>query len=256
VRDLALLQRLTQNLPPMQGVMVTTVAKSGAAAQAGLMAGDVITAVAGQPTPDSRAFRTRLEAALAERSKYIELTLARRNLTVETALPPHYLLRGRRAALVLPPGEPEYAELMRRELVAAGAQVTSYATGAGGTGRPLADLTLDATDLVLFAGGLGARQLWDRAELRTLVGQAAAAGKTLAAVGPSTLLLVSGEEPLKGRKITTSKDDSGEALRRGGHYTGSEVEVDGRVITTTGFDRATVRRFLKELVRVERDRQG
>ena len=264
VRDIAQLQRLIYNLAPVQGVMVTTVAKSGAAAEAGLLLGDVVTAVGGQPTPSMTAFRHELESALGRRSKYIEFAVTRRNLSVQTALAPHYLLRGRRVSLLVPPREPEYVELLRRELLAAGAEVKLYsldgrpvptAAGALDVQASLADLSVSATDVLLIAGGAGGRDLWDRAEVRKLVDEAARAEKTLAAVGPAALLLGGPDAPLKGRKITITKEDSAEAIRRGATYTGREIETDGRIITTTGFDRATVRRFAKELVRIERDRQ-
>ena len=263
VRDLAQLQRIVHNLPPLQGVLVTTVAKSGASATAGLLPGDVVTAVGGNPTPNTTAFRHELEVALSQGRKYIEIAVTRRNLPVQTALAPHYLLRGRRVALLVPPREPEYVDLLRREMVAAGAAVKLYSLD----GRPvaaasgpldvqagLAELNVAEMDVLLIAGGPGGRDLWDRDDVRRLVDSAAREEKTLAAVGPAALLLGGSGEPLKGRKITITKEDSAEAMRRGATYTGSEVETDGRVITTTGFDRATVRRFARELVRIERDR--
>ena len=45
--------------------------------------------------------------------------------------------------------------------------------------------------------------------------------------------------------MTTAKEDSAKALALGARYTGADVETDGRLTTTTGFDRETVRRFLK-----------
>jgi len=55
------------------------------------------------------------------------------------------------------------------------------------------------------------------------------------------------EPELLEKKLTTSKEDSGEALKRGANYTGNDVEKDGRLITTTAFDRGVVRDFLKAL---------
>jgi S1-C subfamily serine protease/putative intracellular protease/amidase len=263
VRDIALLQRLTQNLAPVKGVIVTTATKTDATGQADVQVDDVITAVGGQATPDLASFRRALESALASRSKYVELSLARRNLRLETALAPHYLLRGCKVSLVVPPREPEYVELMHRELLAAGAAVRLFSVDGQPVPAPsgpievqgaLSDLVLEQTDLLLFAGGAGGRDLWDRADVRKLVDAAAQSDKTIAAVGPAALLLAGTAEPLKGRKLTITKEDSAAAIQRGATYTGSEIETDGHLVTTTGFDRASVRRFVKKLVRLERDR--
>ncbi len=49
------------------------------------------------------------------------------------------------------------------------------------------------------------------------------------------------------KKITTSEDVSSELLSKKATYTGSKIEKDETIITTTGFDKETVRSFLKSV---------
>ena len=59
---------------------------------------------------------------------------------------------------------------------------------------------------------------------------------------------------IAGKKLTTTKADSAEIIQRKANYTGKTVETDGRLVTTTGFDRAAVRDFLKVIYRTARSR--
>ena len=64
----------------------------------------------------------------------------------------------------------------------------------------------------------------------------------------SVLLVRPGEIPdIAGKKITTVKELSAEAIAKKANYTGKEVETDETIITTTGFDRTVVRAFLKAI---------
>jgi putative intracellular protease/amidase len=86
-----------------------------------------------------------------------------------------------------------------------------------------------------------------------LVKEAHAAKRVLAGVGSSSLVLVKAVPELLKKKITTNKNNSAEAMRLKANYTGKDVETDGKVVTTTGFDRETVRSFLKALGRAIRN---
>ncbi len=57
------------------------------------------------------------------------------------------------------------------------------------------------------------------------------------------------------KKMTTAKEDSAEAVQRGANYTGNDVESDSRLVTTTGFDRSTVRQFLGAVKRAVWNRE-
>jgi serine protease Do len=245
VRQIVTLSRILHALPEVKGVLVSTARSAEPAGKAGLRENDVITHVAGIATPDVASFQRELEAQLASRTKAIELTVARGKTTRVTALAPRYTLRKSRVALIVPPKDAEYVELLRRELVASGAQLTVTTPQAGIHGADY--------DVLLFAGGAGARELWQDAEALRLAREAHAANKVVAAVGASTVVLANALPDIEGRKLTTTTADSAELIRRKANYTGKAVETDGKLVTTTGFDRPTVREFLKTLYRLVRN---
>ena len=74
-------------------------------------------------------------------------------------------------------------------------------------------------------------------------------------MGPSAVALAKAIPTIAGKKLTTTKDDSAELIKLKANYTGKSVETDGKLVTTTGFDRATIRDFLKTLYRLARDNE-
>jgi len=245
VRRLVTLHRLLYGVPEVQGVLVSTVGKNGPASKTGIKANDVITHVAGRPTPTQDIFEHVLAEQLSTHAKAIELTVVRGKTTFPTALAPYYTLRDKKIALLVPAKDPEYVALLQRELLSEGVLVT-VATG------DLAGLKGGDFDALLFAGGAGGHEFWTDADALRLVKEGAAANKVLAGIGSSALVLIKGEPALRRKKITTNKNDSAEALRLKANYTGKNVETDGKVVTSTGFDREAVRGFLKALSRALR----
>jgi S1-C subfamily serine protease len=148
VRRLVTLHRLLYSVPDVQGVIVSTVGQNKPATKTGLRPHDVITHVAGRPTPTLDAFQRELEPQLAARAKAIELTVARGKSVTPTAIAPYYSLRDKKVALLVPAKDPEYVELLRRELMADGAIVT-VASG------NLSKLKGGNFDVLLFTGGPG-----------------------------------------------------------------------------------------------------
>jgi hypothetical protein len=63
--------------------------------------------------------------------------------------------------------------------------------------------------------------------------------------GKSAVLLINGPKELKDKKVTMDKDVSAVAIKAGLNYTGKEVESDGTVVSSTGFDLKTAREFLE-----------
>ena len=242
VRQIVTTSRILYALPGVNGVLVSTARPADPAGKAGLKENDIITHVGGRPTPDVATFQRELEAQLAGRTRAIELTVARGKATLATALAPFYGLRHTKVALIVPPKDPEYLDLLRRELLASGASLTVTAPRGVHTGSDY--------DVILLAGGAGSRALRADADVLRLVGEAAAAKKTLAAVGPAVVALANAIPDIAGKKLTTTKEDSADLIRRKANYTGKAVETDGQIVTTTGFDRATVRAFLKALYRI------
>jgi putative intracellular protease/amidase len=119
--------------------------------------------------------------------------------------------------------------------------------GAGIALRKIGDLQGSDYDVVLIADGAGADRMHaDRGALR-VVKEAFDAKKILAAIGAGSLVIASADEKLLEKKITTNEENSAAALKLKAHYTGKDVEKDGLVLTTTGFDTKTVRKFLKAL---------
>ncbi|MBN2507925.1 MAG: trypsin-like peptidase domain-containing protein [Verrucomicrobia bacterium] len=244
VRQVVTASRILHRLPEADGVLVSTARQGDPAGKAGLKGNDILTHVAGKPTPDVAAFQRELEVHLARGAKAIELTVVRGRSTRVTALAPFYGLRNIRIALVIPARDAEHVDLLRRELLAGGATLAVVAPNTPTDGS--------RHDVILLAGGPGARDLWTDAETLRLVKEAHAAGKVVAAVGPSAVVLANAIVGIEGKKLTTTKADSAEIIRRKANYTGKPVETDGKVVTTTGFDRATVRDFLKTLDRIAR----
>jgi len=247
VRQVVSLSRILFRLSDASGVLVSTARATDPAGKAGLKEFDIITHVAGKPTPDVPSFQRELEAQLAAHTKAIELTHVRGKYTLCTALAPYYGQRNTKVALLVPARDHEYVELLRRELVASGATITTAGPGA----------SLKAADfnVVLLAGGAGSRQFWSDAETLRLIKEAQAAKKIVAAVGPSAVALAKAIPTIAGKKLTTTKDDSAELIKLKANYTGKSVETDGKLVTTTGFDRATVREFLTTLYRLARDNE-
>ena len=101
-------------------------------------------------------------------------------------------------------------------------------------------------------GPFGAREWWANAEVLRLVREAEAGKKVIGAVGSAAVVLANGIPDIAGKKLTTAKADSSELVRRQANYTGKTVETDGKLVTTTGFDRAAVREFLKAIYRTAR----
>jgi serine protease Do len=246
VRQIVALDRIHDNLSEVKGVLVSSARPSEPAGKADLREKDIITHVAGQPTPDVATFQRELETQLATRAKAIPLTVARGKATLATAIAPFYGLReNTKVALIVPAQDPEFVDLLQRELIASGAALT--VTG------PTAELKAADFDVILFAGGAGARGFRTDPNALRLVKEADAGKKTIAAVGSAVMVLANAIPDLKGRKLTTIQEDSTELIARQANYTGKAVETDRNLVTTTGFDRAAIRAFLKALYRTARD---
>ena len=243
VRQIVTTSRFLYTLPDVQGVLVSTAKGTDPAGKAEMKVNDVITHVAGKPTPDIATFQRELEGQLTSKPKTIAITLARGKATINTAIAPFYALRDTKVLMVVPAKDKEFVDLMRREIIASGATLT--------VSEPKADLKAADFDVVLFAGGTGAREFKDDAEALRLVKEAGTAKKVIAGVGPAVVAIANGlpEDEIKDKKLTTTKDDSAAILAKNANYTGKAVETDGKLVTSTGFDRAAVRAFLKAVYR-------
>lgn len=243
-----------------KGVFVKTVTDNSLAGRAEVKKNDIITAIGGKEITTMEDFRAALDAELSKAAPTIEISITRRKLRIRTAIAPDYILKGRKVIVVVPEKESSDVDLLRRELLARGAQIKIATPGKASVIRPeietplQADLSLEKlpgakADILLFTGGEGSKSFWEDENVLKAVRNALKNKKRiLAAVGPSALLPVLASEKELDLKITLPRELSGEVVRRGGSYTGKDVESEKKLITTTGAEREILRNFLKAIV--------
>ena len=106
----------------------------------------------------------------------------------------------------------------------------------GGKFKPemlIADAKPDKFDAIIFVGGMGAKEYWDSPVAHSLAKEAFKQGKLVAAIcfAPVTLARA---RLLKGRKATVWKSEAPQLQKGGAKYTGTPVQIDGRIITANG----------------------
>jgi len=264
-QQLTQIQRLLRRCTDAEGILITHIAKMGPIKKGDLKENDIITHVGGVPTPDVATFQAELEKHLAAQEKAIELQLVRRKVNKPVALAPYYDLKGLTVVLVSPDGGSEHLPLLRRELIADGAEVQVVTPSGGevalGEGRTVqVDAKLDAVDaegvdILLLTGDAKDQTFWTDDKVLELAQAVHEQEGLLAGVGSASLALVAGNPDLAETKMTLPKEYSAVAIEKGANYTGAEVETDGQLVTTTGFDRKTVRSFLKVLRRSARNQK-
>ncbi len=237
-----------------KGVLVASVKRGMPAAKAGLRVNDIITKVDGHSVAGVTDFQRRLEDAFKAGKSDIDMTIQRYKVQIKTSLHPYYDLKSIKIGLVLPPADVQYLDLILSELISSGAEITLVSKNGkkvkDGHGLPvitLKDAKSADFDLILFAEGTGTRAYWANESVLKLIRESCENKKHLAAIGSASIILLAGDKSLLEKKITTSREMSGEATRRGAHYTGSDVEWDGNIITTTGTDKQIIRKFLNDI---------
>ncbi len=136
----------------------------------------------------------------------------------------------------------EYSTV-RDELSAAGFRVLvatkelKVATGVAGTSVTpnmlLKDARADDFLAVVFIGGPGTESLFKDKEAQELARAAVEKGKVLGAICLAPVILARAGV-LSGKRATVYQPSSRELTSAGAEYTGSSVEVDGRIITADG----------------------
>lgn len=234
VLPIVTVHRLLHALPDDRGVLVQTVQPFSAAARATLRKLDIITSVAGRPTPDVSSFIAALESNLAAHVSEIEMDTVRGRRRLPTALAPPYPLAGRRVAWVAATTNAAFADLIRRELLADGAEIRREVEASLDGVILVADRAVDLAEHDGLADSM--EKVWAR-------------GGVIAAVGPAALFAIERVPDLRKKKMTTDPVLSAEVKRLGGRYTGGAMVADGRWITATGSDRASVRAFARAVRR-------
>ena len=253
-KDIMRLHRVFYGLTDEPGVLVSWADRNQPAQKADLFPGSVIGDVEGVVVGGVESFQKELEKHLRARKKAIDLGIRRGKMRCRTAIVPYYDMKDRKALLIVPRGGAYSMELILRELTADGALIT-VATEDGvcnfvDSRTPVAklpDVKGKDYDFILLVDGVKARDFWNNADALRVVREVYAEGGVLSAVGSSSITLIEAEPELKETRITTDKDFSSEALKRNALYTGNDLEKDGKVLTTTGFEREDIRDFLKAL---------
>jgi serine protease Do len=254
-KQIVRLHRIFHELQDDKGVLVEGADRGSPAEEADLHKYDIITHVAGTAVEDVASFRAALEKALSENTQYIELRIRRQQLEWRTALAPYYDLGDQHVVVLLPPGDANHVDLVLRELISQGADLTvvypdgtSMAENVQGVKvSAISEISASEVDVLLLLDGSQADYFLDNQAVSRLIQDVYAEEKLLAAVGRASIALLDAEPALLEKKMTTSEEYSGDAIQKNAQYTGNEVERDGGMLTTTGLDREVMRAFLKEL---------
>jgi len=255
VHELNRTYRYSRRLGKDKGVYVVTSEANKPASRAGLFRGVIITKVGGVLTPDQATFQEQLELQLAKRTKYIELEYSSGQSKSKTALTPNYTLKDKKLAIVILDKEVEYLDLYLRFCLEFGVEmdIVSDLSLSRQAHVKLKDFDASTYDGLLFVGEENSKTYWQNKKLTKLVGNAFDNDKAIAAVGPASMLLINSPGEIKEKKITTNKENANKASEITSKYTGKDVEVDGNLVTSTGFDKKTIRQFLSKFKSVLTD---
>lgn len=88
-------------------------------------------------------------------------------------------------------------------------------------------------DAIVFVGGVGATEYINNPVAHSIAKEAVRENKVLAAICIAPAILANADV-LKNKKATVWKSETRTLQSRGAKYTGSDVEVDGRIITANG----------------------
>lgn len=257
-RQLVKVQRIIYGLEQETGVLldVREPERNGVFDKAELRNGDIVTHVEGKPVIDPATFWQELKTCLLRKDRYIDITASRRKTQINTTLAPFYELKGMQVAIVMPSAKSEYLDLALRELLADGADITIFQASSEKPEvskeysfpiKALHEIKGSNFNAVVFMDSTAGKKLCTNPDALRAVKEAYAAKRVLAAIGASALVLPAGEADILKKKITTSEDVSSELINKKATYTGSKIEKDETIITTTGFDKETVRSFLKSV---------
>lgn len=149
----------------------------------------------------------------------VVMVIARRDFRDEELLKPKALLEraGARVTVASSSLEPATGTL--------GAKVTPDVL--------LKDIDAGDYEAVVFIGGPGAKEYWDDRTAHAVARAGVEQGKIVAAICLAPVTLANAGL-LDGKKATVWKTESGRLRAQGANYTGTKVEVDGRLITSNG----------------------
>jgi protease I len=97
----------------------------------------------------------------------------------------------------------------------------------------LDDVEVDNYHAVIFVGGSGASEYWDDSTAHYIAQRAYDKHKLVAAICIAPVTLANAGL-LEGKRATVFSSEVSQLKAKGAHYTGKEVERDGRLITANG----------------------
>ncbi|MBI5253377.1 MAG: DJ-1/PfpI family protein [Euryarchaeota archaeon] len=97
----------------------------------------------------------------------------------------------------------------------------------------LRDVKVEDYDAVIFVGGTGAQEYWNDSLAHSIARKAGESKKLLGAICIAPVTLANAGL-LAGRKATVFSSEVSKIKAKGANYTGTGVEIDGRIITADG----------------------
>jgi len=244
VKMITTLTQYIYELPHRKGVRVTRVQPNSSAGKADIQIRDMITNINNVAINSINDFQAELEKSLTERKKFISLVIQRGNTVVRTALKPFYDLaqagKARKKVLIWAPvADAQYLELVRRLLMTNGAEFEILSP----------DKVNDKTNFAGFDGiilmtGANIKDYWADKGVISAIKYCLENKKAIGAIGGASVILINADEKFISKKITTAEEYSSIMMEKKANYTGSEVQSDGLVVTTTGFDDKSLKSFL------------
>ena len=254
VKRITMLTQYIYELPHRKGVRVTRVQPNSSAAKADIQIRDMITNINNVAINTIDDFQKELEKSLTERKKFVSLVIQRGNTVVRTALKPFYDLaqagQARKKVLIWAPAviaenggafsvNAEYLEIVKRFLMTNGAEFDVLSP----------DTMNDKTNLAGFDGiilmtGDNIKDYWNDKGVISAIKYCLDNKKAIGAIGGASVILVNADEKFISKKITTAEEYSSIMMEKKANYTGGDIQADGLVVTTTGFDDKAVKSFL------------
>lgn len=113
--------------------------------------------------------------------------------------------------------------------------------------RAIGEMRTEEYKAVVFIGGAGAEVFWDSAVAHEVARKTIKDGKILAAICVAPVTLAN-SGVLKGKKATVWYSEADKLENNGAKYTGSDVEVDGNIVTANGPD--ATEKFAREILKL------
>ena len=245
VKSLNMLSKLQLNDLPVDGVIISKVGPGTFLDEAGLQAGDIVTAVQKKPVKTAQEFEEILQASLVRGDEFIWFSVYRRPDTIELAAKAPYPLKNRQVAVIVPSGKVDAFRLkvVQDKLARQGALVTPMSSGvimqAGGFDDFSGAIVLD---------GEGLQQIELDENIKKLVVAMSQDKKVLAASGMAPATLLAMNPSLSSKKLTFKVEALDRVRKLEPTYTGVPVEVDGGLITTDDSSEKTFKAFMDRVI--------